>query len=142
MKNLCIAEAEALVKKAFPDYKELEAFGTITEKDMSKFPSEIRQVIENRWRMKPIEKGTINKSDQALLLEWGKKNNKVQETEGIINDLKKRWHESMLEFNKCKAWHKDYNITDHPIKPNGHGEFPHINIKHENEMKLEIRIEK
>lgn len=81
-------------------------------------------------------------SDQTLLLEWGKKNNKSQLSEGIINDFKKRWHDSMQEFNKGKTWHKDYNITDHPKLPDGHGEFPHINIKNKDHEKLEIRIEK
>lgn len=137
-----IAEAEALVKKAFPNYKEVEAFGTLTEKDLNKFPLEIKSIIENRWQNNPSEKWSINKSEQELLSQWGNKNNKSKEVEGIIKEFKKRWFDSMEEFNKGETWHKDYNITDHPKLENGHGEFPHINIKKKDKSKLEIRIEK
>ena len=123
-----IAEAEALVKKSFPEYKEVESFGHVSEQDLAKFPKELVTKIRLRWKHNSLENNTITKTDMAQL------------PETLRNEIKGRWNETMIETKKGSAYYKDYNIVDHPKLDNGHGYYPHINVVKPGRVKLEIRI--
>ncbi|MBC7476039.1 MAG: hypothetical protein H7263_17285 [Candidatus Sericytochromatia bacterium] len=124
-----VAEAESLIKKSFPEYKQVESFGHISEKDLARFPEELANKIKLRWKYNHLENNTVTKLDMD------------QVSESLRSEIKGRWNEAMIETKKGSVYYKDYNITDHPKLDNGHGHYPHINVVKPGRIKLEIRID-